>query len=314
MLENKVTVFITTYNRANEVKRAIASLEKQTCKYFKCIVVDDGSVDNTREVITQLSELVSFPLAYYYQENAGALNARYTALQKIDTEFCISLDSDDELMPDTVETFLKSWEALSDLEKKKYDYGIIGLVKSSADESIFGGKWPDKINEFAQKKYIKWLVKGERYDMARTEIFKEKYKEHQKLLALYGESFLPERILNYKYDMCHRYYAVNHVVRIYHVESGESLIRSPLNLKKCRQSYICYSHMLKNYFPTKQLPFILNFQSCIYVIRFGMNLKKSVKEIWKDMGKTSNKILGFAAIPFGIGNYLLGRKPVNEKE
>ena len=66
------TVFTPAYNRAKTLPRVFDALSKQTFKDFEWIVVDDGSSDNTREVIDKIiTSKPDFPVRFFYQENSG---------------------------------------------------------------------------------------------------------------------------------------------------------------------------------------------------------------------------------------------------
>jgi glycosyltransferase involved in cell wall biosynthesis len=82
------------------VKEAIQSVLEQTYTDYEIIVVDDGSTDNTREVVTALSDKIR----YLYQHNAGCSNARNHALHMAQERYIAFLDSDDLYMPNTLET------------------------------------------------------------------------------------------------------------------------------------------------------------------------------------------------------------------
>ena len=66
-----ITVFTPTYNRVHTIVRTFESLQAQTDKDFEWVVVDDGSSDNTLDVLTQLKEKAEFPVIFQYQKNAG---------------------------------------------------------------------------------------------------------------------------------------------------------------------------------------------------------------------------------------------------
>jgi len=65
----KVSVIIPTYNRANLLSRAIKSVLNQTFQDFELIIVDDGSVDNTREVVEEFQK-EDLRIKHIYQENS----------------------------------------------------------------------------------------------------------------------------------------------------------------------------------------------------------------------------------------------------
>ena len=115
----KVSVIIPTYNRALLLKKAIESVLKQTFKDYEIIVVDDGSTDNTREIVNScFSPLIK----YIYQENNGRSNARNQALKIAQGQYIAYLDSDDMYLPDKLE------KQISILDKNR----DIGMVYTSA--------------------------------------------------------------------------------------------------------------------------------------------------------------------------------------
>ncbi|RLA81465.1 MAG: glycosyl transferase [Epsilonproteobacteria bacterium] len=85
----KITVIIPTFNREKLLVKAINSVLNQTIKVDEIIVVDDGSIDNTKCVIENL------PIRYIYQENSGVSSARNQGIKKASNEWICFLDSDD---------------------------------------------------------------------------------------------------------------------------------------------------------------------------------------------------------------------------
>ena len=71
MSEIIITVFTPTYNRAYMIDKLYDSLCLQTCKDFEWIVVDDGSVDNTEELIQNFIQENKIHIVYYKQKNQG---------------------------------------------------------------------------------------------------------------------------------------------------------------------------------------------------------------------------------------------------
>jgi glycosyltransferase involved in cell wall biosynthesis len=95
-----VSIIIPTYNRVRTVTRAIDSVLSQTHKKFEIIVVDDGSKDDTREV---LQERYSDQIRYIYQSNSGAAAARNTGIREACYDLIAFLDSDDFWLPTKLE-------------------------------------------------------------------------------------------------------------------------------------------------------------------------------------------------------------------
>lgn len=85
-----VSVIIPTYNSSRYIKEAIESVIHQTYKDFEIIVVDDGSTDNTREILKQYGNIIR----YFYQRNKGSQAARLHGLNNAVGKYIALLDAD----------------------------------------------------------------------------------------------------------------------------------------------------------------------------------------------------------------------------
>ncbi len=106
----KVSVIIPAYNRADILPRTINSVLNQTFKDFELIVIDDGSKDNTGEVVRRMAE-TDPRIKYIYQANSGgAAHPKNRAFLVSSGEFIAYLDHDDEWLPTKLEKQLKFFE------------------------------------------------------------------------------------------------------------------------------------------------------------------------------------------------------------
>ncbi|MBF0216000.1 MAG: glycosyltransferase [Candidatus Omnitrophica bacterium] len=101
----KVTIVITTYNRANLVTEAVESVIAQTYGDIEIIVVDDGSTDNTEGALGKY--LSQGTIKYVKKKNEGACVARNIGIKMAGGEFVGVLDSDDLYMPEKVARTVK---------------------------------------------------------------------------------------------------------------------------------------------------------------------------------------------------------------
>lgn len=145
-----LTVFTPAYNRAHTLPRTYVSLQRQDCKDFIWLIVDDGSSDNTAELVKEWQKKDSgFEIRYVYKENGGMHTAHNTAYENIDTELNTCIDSDDELADGAVSKILKKWD-----EVKNQGYaGIVGLDADMNTGKIIGtdfgvGKADTTLTEF----------------------------------------------------------------------------------------------------------------------------------------------------------------------
>ena len=87
-----ISVIIPTYTREKFVTKAIDSVLKQSFRDYEIIVIDDGSTDNTREILKAYANKIK----YIYQENSGVSSARNVGIQAARGLWISFLDSDDE--------------------------------------------------------------------------------------------------------------------------------------------------------------------------------------------------------------------------
>ena len=88
------SVIIPSYNRADFIKKTVESVQSQTFKSWECIIVDDGSIDNTKEIIEALI-LTDSRIKYIYQKNAERSAARNNGIRNSSGKYICFLDSDD---------------------------------------------------------------------------------------------------------------------------------------------------------------------------------------------------------------------------
>ena len=99
----EISVIIPTFNRGHTLSRAIDSVLGQTLAADEILIVDDGSDDNTRELITDRYPQCS----YLYQENQGVSSARNLGIRQAQGEWIALLDSDDAWLPDKLQRQLE---------------------------------------------------------------------------------------------------------------------------------------------------------------------------------------------------------------
>ena len=119
-----VSIIIPTYNRGHLLERAIRSVRAQTYTNWELIIVDDGSTDNTRELLAGAGDI-----RYHYQKNQGQGAARNTGLRHSQGEYIASLDSDDEWYPN----FLS--ESIAMLQKHQLDFVFSNYINSLGNDA-----------------------------------------------------------------------------------------------------------------------------------------------------------------------------------
>jgi glycosyltransferase involved in cell wall biosynthesis len=136
-----VSVITPTYNRARFLPAAVASVLSQTFGDFELIIVDDGSEDNTPDVLKPF--LADRRVRYVYQENKGQSHARNLALKQATGDFIAFLDSDDVWARDKLEKQLAVFRANSEVDIVHGDEATIneqGSVVSLQNMRRYSGR------------------------------------------------------------------------------------------------------------------------------------------------------------------------------
>ena len=138
----KFSVVIPSYNRAHTIKRPLDSLERQTFKDFEVLVVDDGSVDDTENVVKPYIDLLN--LKYIKKENGGKHTALNRGISEAKGELFIILDSDDEFYDDTLEKMNDAWDSVAD---KSNICGI--MCRCSENGKLIGAPFPEGMRQIS---------------------------------------------------------------------------------------------------------------------------------------------------------------------
>ncbi len=109
----KVSVIIPTHNRSHLISRSIQSVLNQTYQDFEIIIVDDGSTDNTEEIIKEFQEQNKRIRYIRHKENKGGAAARNTGIRAAQGEYVAFQDSDDEWLPEKLDKQMKLFENVS---------------------------------------------------------------------------------------------------------------------------------------------------------------------------------------------------------
>jgi len=102
-----VSIITPVYNGADYIGQTIESVLAQDYPNFELVIIDDGSTDNTKEVILRYNDE---RIRYLYQENKGVSSARNLAIKKAKGQYIMPLDSDDMMTPDSIASHLAEFE------------------------------------------------------------------------------------------------------------------------------------------------------------------------------------------------------------
>lgn len=201
-----LTIFTPTYNRKHTICRTYESLQRQTCKDFNWLIIDDGSSDGTRQWVESLGNKVILEgiaydwmgcplkfstsdhfiieangmcIEYVAKPNGGLYSGYNVAYDIIDTELCVCVDSDDFMPDDAVEKISKKWKEyypqgslisnFSPLTNTEY-CGMVGLDYNVVNKLPIGGEFDNYIKEGI---YYNIKHSGDTKEVMRTELMKK---------------------------------------------------------------------------------------------------------------------------------------------
>lgn len=277
-----ITVFTPTYNRAYCLHQAYESLCRQTSNDFIWLIIDDGSIDNTKQLVQNWIDESRLEIHYHYKENGGMHTGHNAAYRLIKTPYNVCVDSDDFLTDDAIEIILKYTQDLAP--------NFAGLVGLDADKqgAIIGTKMPDnlvktKLNEL----YLVHKVKGDKKLVYRTELVKKypPYPEYP------NERFVPLDYIPLLIDQTYDLKPVNEVLCIVEYQSDGSSMniikqyrKNPKGFAFSRISRIQYGITLQERFKNA-----VHLVSCVI-------FSKEYDNLWR----TKHHFLVVFAIPWGI--------------
>lgn len=293
-----LTVFTPAYNRAHTLWRTYESLCRQSSKEFEWLVIDDGSTDGTRELVSSWISGqpeptedfegfcdAGFKIRYIWKENGGLHTGYNTAYANIDTELCVCIDSDDWMPDDAVEKILKCWT-----QKGGSQYaGIMGLDFDTEGNPL-GGYFPDNLTEtYFLDMYIKNIHRADTKEVMRTDLMKKVAPQ----VGFEGEkNFNPVYML---LQVCDNYplLVLNENLCIVEYQQDDSMSRgiyrqyvnSPRSFAKLR---LLEMQLKRNTFKNRFRSAIHYVSSCI--------LAKDKQ--W--LKNTPNKMIVLSAAPFGF--------------
>lgn len=223
----KITVFTPTYNRGYIIEKAYQSLCRQSKHHFEWVVVDDGSTDNTEELLSKwIQEPHDFPIRYTKVKNGGKHRAINVGVKLAKGELFLILDSDDYL-PDNSLEIVEKWEASIADQKDKF-LGVVGL-RYSFSGKVLGNKVEGTFKDFSPHLEFKMGLRGDRAEVFYTNILK-KYPFPE----IEGENFISEGMMwkeiGFKEKKKFRYFNEN-VMFCEYIEDGLSQNRKNIELK-----------------------------------------------------------------------------------
>lgn len=199
-----LTIFTPTYNRADLLNNIFNNLSSQSYMNFEWIIIDDGSTDQTKDVVNIFKKKSHFPIHYYWKQNGGKHTAYNFALNFAKGELFMCLDSDDVLTKDAIELIKNHYE------KIKYKENCCGFIgyKENEDKTLLSPQFPENLDYSSLIDLdLKYNCRGEYTLIYKTNIAK------QYLFPVFkGENFVGENVVYDKIDESYTYFLLRNSI------------------------------------------------------------------------------------------------------
>lgn len=212
-----ISIIIPTYNRAWCIGRAIDSCLNQTYQNFEIVITDDGSTDNTEEIVKSYN---SNKIRYFkFNENKGVIKARNNSIINSKGEWILLFDSDDELNPNCLEIFV---ENINKLNNDKIKIVFAHFKNSTTGTTKVSQKFQDIIKENRILTYRDFICSGvaigDPLPLVNKEVFKQiPYDTHVKrnMAVIWHQFFKISDVL-----------VIDHYLGVCHTEGNDRITKN----------------------------------------------------------------------------------------
>jgi glycosyltransferase involved in cell wall biosynthesis len=303
------TVFTPTYNRAHTLQRVFKSLCKQTCRDFEWLLVDDGSVDNTEELIETWIKMADFSIRYFWQENSGKHIAYNLAIREARGQMFAVLDSDDALLPNALERLFKLWNEIPEFERSSFC--LIGGLCHDQNGAVIGNTFPrSPFDTTAQESAFVHPIRGEKFVVRRTDVFRR-----YPFPEIAGTNYIPEPLVDLQIGQSYKFRFINEAFRIYYVDKTAGTLSSRKNVAMGALGRLYYNLWLLNheikYIRYSPVSFI---KAAAMVPVVGRYAGRPMREIWRELDTWKAKMLVLATYPLSVALIMFHALKVSQKE
>jgi glycosyltransferase involved in cell wall biosynthesis len=284
------TVFTPTYNRAHTLPRVFESLTAQTFRDFEWLVVDDGSTDNTEQLVAEWRRTAPFPIRYIRQANQGKHVAHNRAVQEANGALFVSLDSDDACVPEALERLNLHWNSIAVEERGAFS--AVTVLCRDQHGNLVGDPFPfDVFDANLAEITYRYKVRGEKWGFQRTDILR-----HHLFTADTSRGTIPEGIIWLQIGMRYRMRFVNEVLRIYYIE-GPSLSRGRSPELDAYGRHLFYVRTLNDHIGYLRVAPLQFFKAAVQFARASFHLGISVSSQSSELQSSPARVLWALSLP-----------------
>ena len=256
------TVFTPTFNRRHTLPGVYDSLRAQTFRDFEWLIVDDGSIDGTEELVGSWQRHEpAFPIRYIHQPNQGKHVAINRGVREARGEMFLILDSDDSCVPETLAVFRRHWQSIPAAERERFST-ITALCRHEDGEPC-GLDFPAPIIDAATPaEQMRLKRAAERWGVNRTEVLRQfPFPE------IAGEKFIAEGIVWTRMSLVYKTRFINERLRVFRrQDDGLSAFSRRLRMSNAAGARLGYQEALR-----AGLPFFCRLRDAVNYCRFSFH-------------------------------------------
>ena len=206
IIKVKLSILTATYNRAKYLTKLYESIKiNLNCNIVpEWIIVDDGSSDNTKEIIQSFLKENKFEIKYFYQENKGKMLAINKAVEIATGELIVDCDSDDYFTTNSFKIIENNANKILNINKY---YGLV-FLKKEEDGNISGKEFKNENSTTMFDLYFKDDIEGEKVIVYNSAIRREYKHETEQ-----NEKFITEARMYHKMDEMYKLIPVNEAIQ-----------------------------------------------------------------------------------------------------
>ncbi len=298
------TVFTPTYNRSRTLPRVYESLRPQTYRNFEWLIVDDGSTDDTREIVEKWQAESEFPVRYIYQENQGKAAAFNRGVREAQGELFLTLDSDDACVTQALERFKYHWDSIPPDQRDKFS-AITALCKDQKGRLV-GDKFPkDVLDSDSIELFFKYHVKGEKWGFHRTDVLMQ-----FPFPVAPNVKFISEGLVWFALSRRFKTRFVNEVLRIYYLNDGTGDHLSSLSPEVMFGRALFHKYVLNELVDWLYRSPVNLFRSAINFSRYSIGIGKGPYSQFKELRTVAARILLTMSLPMGFAMSLKDKRTI----
>lgn len=304
---HRFTVFTPTYNRAHTLNRVYTSLAAQTFRDFEWLIVDDGSSDNTNQMVEGWKLKADFPIRYMWQPNQGKHVAFNRGVGEARGELFLTLDSDDACVPEALERFDYHWRSIP--AEIRSEFSAVTALCIDRNGNLVGREFSRNIvdSDSLEMRY-RYRMTGEKWGFQRTEVLKK-----FPFPVIENVRFIPESIVWTAIARHYKTRYVNERLRIYWTEESQEeresdqLTRSSIAALAAGRSlyYLTVLNQQMKFFRYAPDRFL---RSAALYVRCSLHSRESIRNQFAHLETVSARLLWAVMLPLGFLLYLRDEK------